>query len=173
MRTGPARRRTDRASHRPPRRDHQAGHTRSATRSSPPPWTPRAATQRPRGCQPRRPANHDALRPWPPVAGPPRHLHRGDTPTDRSRIRERSAPRLPGVVSSIRHVGDVCRDRSSWRTLAPSRGLNSGAAHSCSVDRSDRRGGSVRSGLAAAGGGSTACITWQLGATRHKGPPES
>jgi hypothetical protein len=38
---------------------------------------------------------------------------------------------------------------------------------------SDRRGGSVRSGLVAAGEEARACITWQLGGTRRKGPPES
>jgi hypothetical protein len=39
------------------------------------PWTPASVTRRARS-QSRRPAHDDALRPWPPIVAPPRHLHR-------------------------------------------------------------------------------------------------
>ena len=102
---GPARRRADRPPHRPPRRDHQARraahaaarvHHRRAGRRRP-------AARRAGSRLPRRPADHDALRPGPDLAGPARHLHR-------RRLRRRSGPvrlhpsstRPPGCQSARR-----------------------------------------------------------------------
>ncbi len=53
-------------------------HTRCVTPSSPPPpfRRRRAVARRARSSQSRRPAHDDALRPWPPIIGPSRHLHR-------------------------------------------------------------------------------------------------
>ena len=51
--------------------------TACATRSSPPPsnaCVPLRDVQE--GCEPRGPQDHDALRPWPRIARPSRHLHR-------------------------------------------------------------------------------------------------